>query len=421
MSKIACVAVVKNEQRHIAEWIAYQFAIGFDAVILYDNQSSDETVVRAKAFMPSHDVRVIDWPVFAPDYQTRSYENAARTFAGEFDWLAFFDTDEFLVISSDFDLRAILGLWSNAAAIGVPWAIFGSSGHINWPDGLVIEEFVYRSQPSFGPNRHIKSIIRPQRMKSCLNAHAFEMDGVYRGLGGEELSWSQPGVLDREPDYRMGKLHHYFTRSQAHWDAKIRRGYHDTDRKASEFEAYDRNEVFDDSAARYASVVSRKLAMMPLRIVDKAQKSSHRQKLHQTELSALLTAFGTLLCWRKDDQKLIHCAPDDLSDYHLVYWRRGQSDELVAMVSGRLEAIDPRSGRPAPSAMEAPLIVVDGEKEGDIAFDLGNGFFLSARQGGWVDFHVRARQAWECFTPISAQDSPDPIETATRPIRSQPV
>lgn len=58
----------------------------------------------------------------------------------------------------------------------------------------------------------------------------------------------------------MGKLHHYFTRSQAHWDAKIRRGYHDTDRKASEFELYDRNEVFDDSAARYAPMVREELA-----------------------------------------------------------------------------------------------------------------------------------------------------------------
>ncbi|MCF3948239.1 glycosyltransferase family 2 protein [Acidiphilium iwatense] len=262
MTRIASVAVVKDEERHIAEWIAYQFAVGFDTVVLFDNGSTDQTVTRARALAAHRDVRVIDWPVFAPDYQVRAYEDAARRFTGEFDWLGFFDTDEFLVMAPDFDLRAILALWRDAAAIGVPWAIFGSSGHVNWPDGLVIEEFVYRAQPSFGPNRHIKSIIRPERMKSCLNAHAFEMDGVYRGLAGNELSWSQPGVLDCEPDYRMGKLHHYFTRSQAHWDAKIRRGYHDTDRKASEFEAYDRNEVFDDAAVRYAPMVCEELAMI---------------------------------------------------------------------------------------------------------------------------------------------------------------
>jgi hypothetical protein len=250
--KLACVAIVKNEQRHIAEWLAYQFAIGFDTVILLDNQSTDATVTCARAFSPTYDVRVLDWNLTTRDYQPRAYEHAVHTFLDEFAWMAFFDTDEYLVIDPPFDLRAILTLWTDIPAIGIPWAMFGSSGYVTRPEGLLIENFLNRSEPAFGPNRHIKSIIRPSRMQRCENAHMFVMDGDYRSLSGLPLSFSQDGLLTKQPDYAIGKLHHYFTRSRDHWADKMRRGYHDTTRENSEFEIYDRNEIPDASATRLA-------------------------------------------------------------------------------------------------------------------------------------------------------------------------
>jgi Glycosyltransferases involved in cell wall biogenesis len=246
--RIACVAIVKNEQNHVAEWIAYQLAIGFDTVIVFDNQSTDDTAARIRAFAPHHDVRLHEWTMTTPDYQTRCYEHAARSYTDEFDWLAFFDIDEFLVLDPGFDLKSILNLFPATPAIGVPWAMFGSSGHTEKPDGLLIEAFTHRSEPSFGPNRHIKSIIRPKHMLYCHNAHSFAMDGQYRSLTGKPLTFTQGGLLDTDPDYTLGKLHHYFTRSRAHWADKMQRGYHDTSREDSEFEAYDRNEIPDDSA-----------------------------------------------------------------------------------------------------------------------------------------------------------------------------
>ena len=246
--KLACVAIVKNEQNHVAEWIAYQLAIGFDTVIVFDNQSTDDTAARIRAFAPHYDVRLHEWTMTTPDYQTRCYEHAARSYTDEFDWLAFFDIDEFLVLDPGFDLKSILNLFPATPAIGVPWAMFGSSGHTEKPDGLLIEAFTHRSEPSFGPNRHIKSIIRPKHMLYCHNAHSFAMDGQYRSLTGKPLTFTQGGLLDTDPDYTLGKLHHYFTRSRAHWADKMQRGYHDTSREDSEFEAYDRNEIPDASA-----------------------------------------------------------------------------------------------------------------------------------------------------------------------------
>jgi FkbM family methyltransferase len=253
-AKIAVVAVVRDEAQSIAEWLAWQLAVGFDAVILLDNASTDATRRIAQSFAGAHDIRILDWRVTTPDYQMRGYEHAARTLENEFAWLAFFDADEFLVLPEHLDLRACLAR-SEAAAVAIPWAIFGASGHHEQPSSLITETFLHRAPEHFLPNRHVKSIIRPTLMRAALNPHVFEMQGGYADLTGAPLAFSSPGLLAENPDYAAGKLHHYFVQSWSHWQDKLRRGYHDILRAEAEFFVYDQNEIFDDSAKRLVNSV----------------------------------------------------------------------------------------------------------------------------------------------------------------------
>jgi hypothetical protein len=260
MTKIACVAVVKNEERHIAEWIAYQLVIGFDAVILLDNASTDATKAAAGTLAGAHDVRIFDWHVFDAEYQWRGYEFIVGHLGHEFDWLAFIDTDEFLALDPGLDLKTCLEALGDVAGVGVAWAMFGSSGHREMPSGLVIENYLYRSAASFGPNQHIKSIIRPEKMVSCRNPHIFHVNGPYVDLTGEILNLNPNGLLTSTPHYRIGKINHYFTRSWADWVNKTNRGYHDITRQLDLFETYDLNQIYDDSSSYYAPKVRAVLA-----------------------------------------------------------------------------------------------------------------------------------------------------------------
>jgi len=246
--KIACVAIVKNEERHIAEWLGWQFLAGFDTVLLYDNASTDRTVEVARGLAARFDIRIVDWPASTPDYQGLAYTHAARSLAGQYDWVAFFDTDEFLVLDDGLNLKTLLA-GRPEPAVGVHWAIFGSSGHHTMPGGWVTTAFLHRSGPEFAPNRHFKSIIRPERMLRYYNPHAFDCGADIVTLSGRRLNQEMPGYVADAPDYTLGRLHHYFTRSRAQWEAKLARGYPDVTRAMSDFEAYDRNEVFDDQAA----------------------------------------------------------------------------------------------------------------------------------------------------------------------------
>jgi hypothetical protein len=52
VGKIGCVVIVKNEERHIAEWLAWQFCCGFDTVLMLDNVSTDSTKEVARVLTP---------------------------------------------------------------------------------------------------------------------------------------------------------------------------------------------------------------------------------------------------------------------------------------------------------------------------------------------------------------------------------
>jgi hypothetical protein len=218
--------------------------------------STDDTAARAAALKGSVDLRLHDWPIFEADYQRRAYIHAARLYEWEFSWMAFFDTDEFLVLEEGKDLSDLLFSQFGSAGIAVPWAMYGSSGHRNRPNGLVIDNYIYRSNNDFPPNRHVKTIARPERIIDFGHVHMPTIDGRYTDLMGREISFSAPGIMNSRPDYRGGKLHHYFTRSWEDWLIKIQRGYNDTVRPVDEFYSYDLNNVFDDSARRLLSRVA---------------------------------------------------------------------------------------------------------------------------------------------------------------------
>lgn len=257
-AKLATATVVKNAGYKLAEWIAFQKAIGFDAVLLLDNGSTDDTAKIARAFSNYFDVRIEAWADTSPMYQKRGYDHLLGTVASEFDWCACIDSDEFLILPEGKTLKGLVDLPDDVSAIAMPWAFFGSSGHETPPDDLVIKSFTKRADVGFGPNTIIKTMIRVRDFTECDNVHRFIVPGSYVDMAHNRIQVLYHDMPN--PDFSAGKLHHYFVQSRHDWAAKISRGYHDTTRSAAEFEVYDRNEVEDRSALQYADKVENILA-----------------------------------------------------------------------------------------------------------------------------------------------------------------
>ena len=268
--KSAICLIVRDEVQDIQEWIAFHALAGFDTQIIFDNGSIDGTAALIQAAAGHYDIRYHAWDNRSASSQVLAYAAACDAYKLEFDWIAFLDSDEYLVTPEPEPINDFLARFEGWSAIAVNWAVYGSNGHDAAPDGLVAENFIRRAPPDFFPARHVKSIVRPRLVQTCPNPHYFAMlediDGHYCDARGEYMLWVRApevpggvlrGVSRAQPDYTLCRVNHYFTRSRDHWRAKLARGYPSdfVTRKMEEFDEHDRNEVVDPIAMRNVSLL----------------------------------------------------------------------------------------------------------------------------------------------------------------------
>lgn len=263
MRTAVCV-IVKNEERDFAEWLAYQFAIGFDAVFVYDNGSTDRTADIAWRFLNRHfGVSLIDWRTTALDAQVTAYDHCLGTQGQNFDWIAFFDSDELLVPHAG-SVQALLKRHAKSDAVVVNWASFGSSGHDTRPPGSLIETFCRRAPSESVRNQCVKYIVRPSKVTRAHSPCIFEVKGDIRTPAGRRPAWKHELVSTRTIEHTTAQLNHYVTRSRAEWDRKMARGWLDFPGRAAKtaplFPQFDRNDIIDISAHRFLPKVRSNLA-----------------------------------------------------------------------------------------------------------------------------------------------------------------
>ncbi len=255
--KSCVVGIVKNEVHSVFEWALYHAFNGFDAVLIYNNNSSDGTAAEVERASKFADIRLIDWPLHPG--QIQAYDDAITRFRSEFDTFCMLDADEFLLPLKHADCRDFLASVAKFEHVAVHWVMYGSSGHISRPSGLVTKTYTYRAKR---PNNHIKTIYRPNERKSnFINPH-FMLPSRYVNAAGEPVTWNprKPGgkaISDQAAD--IARVNHYYTKSREDYDQKLLRGKADGHRvRKNSFAKWDKNELHDTVIIeRFGHVLSR--------------------------------------------------------------------------------------------------------------------------------------------------------------------
>jgi len=220
----ALIAIAKNEQRSIAEWIAYHRSIGFDQIIVYDNGSTDGT-----ASIISHISRLDPAVVYKywPDRIDQAPQLAAYTaalHAHDATWFAFFDIDEFLVLRRHESVNDYLsGMEGSVGAIAVNWRVFGSSGRSHAGEGLVIDRFVQCAPRNHGKNLFCKTIVRRSAVAKMSVHTATLTHGYYADSAGRRTTMmndAKTTVVCHEG----AQLNHYLLKSWEEFEEKRERG-----------------------------------------------------------------------------------------------------------------------------------------------------------------------------------------------------
>ncbi|GEM_PF-1902278 len=220
MNRLAICAIFKNEAPYLLEWIAYHRVVGFDHFYLYDNDSTDGGAALIRRSPLAAHVTLTQWP--PRPGQLSAYRHFIDHHAQACDWVAFIDIDEFLLPLTDRSVRPVLDRLPPASAVLVHWRVFGPSGWVERPDGLVIDNYTMRAEDGFPANRHVKSIVRcADLLDVTANPHEFRLRGQpcdttgrpVRNIGIQETACHEALVIN-----------HYQTRSRQDWLEKIHRG-----------------------------------------------------------------------------------------------------------------------------------------------------------------------------------------------------
>lgn len=226
---VACIC--KGEYPYLREFVDYHLLLGFDKIIIADNNDMDgeryDTLLGAYVDMGK---------VVVMDYRGR---NAAQLrfyneiiAAREYEWCAFIDADEFLTlpIGSKFrNIKEFLRSDIRIKAYKVNWMVFGDCGQIRKTNGNVVDRFVtpqkknFKYHYAFSENAHVKSILHRDVWSWFKNNPHVATNVAYNLPNGDDCD-SSP--FNMRIDYNTIYIRHYYTKSLEEWmTIKNQRGF----------------------------------------------------------------------------------------------------------------------------------------------------------------------------------------------------
>lgn len=258
---LGIVVIAKNEAECIEEWIAFHQAVGVEHIYLFDNESTDN---MRELLIPYIDKGFLTYqPLKGKMIQLKAYNLALRLFGRECKYLAFIDCDEFLFPCNNKEslvdvITKAFSKSQNVGGIAVNWAMYGSSGHIEKPEGFVIENYVWRAKMPYGRGTEcVKSIVRSDAVSKYVHPHfpRFKVGFYNVSCNGNIVN----GWRNSITSYQGLRINHYFTKSKAHWQDRISKGqvFALQPRTWEEFYEHDNNDVKDNSALYYSDNMKR--------------------------------------------------------------------------------------------------------------------------------------------------------------------
>ena len=211
---IVC-AIAKDEDQFLKEWVVYHLILGFDHIIIYDNNSKHPISSILSDYINEGLVTVQDYPLLeAP--QLSAYFHCIKNWKEKANWIAFINIDEFIVPLNDNDIRDFLDRYDEYAGVGIHWMVFNSNGYLQRPKGNVIENYT----ESIGLNHLYKSIVHQKYVIKPVSPHHFQYNQKYC-VNEDEICLPNAKSY---PTASTIQINHYYYKSQQDFEEKIIRG-----------------------------------------------------------------------------------------------------------------------------------------------------------------------------------------------------
>jgi hypothetical protein len=234
--KIALVCIAKNEDNYIEEWLDYYTKLGVDDIFVYQNDW------RTNVERENLHKFVLD----GINKQREAYNSFISDYKNQYDWVLFYDIDEFLVLKKHNNIKEFISDYSEHNGIGVNWVLFGGNNQTYVPGGetSLLKRFTMRQKSI---NQHIKSIVKLSN-NFTMDIHSPSLPLVDTN---HNIFW---GPFNSDGDDNVAQINHYWCKTREEYVEKMNRGRADAadpihNNKPEYYDAYDINEI-EDTIAR---------------------------------------------------------------------------------------------------------------------------------------------------------------------------
>lgn len=245
---VAVCCIAKNENKYILEWVEHYKKLGFSKVIIYDNNDISGEFLDdvLSEHIKNGFVEIINYRGRTVRAQQKAYEDCYEKNKDKYGWIAFFDCDEFLELTTTENISEYFSkkVFMDFDLIKVNWETYTDSGNLYYEDKPVVERFTEKyvsNQANWSYNYHIKSIVRGGLSEKIVwetsHSPSFHKLPTCDNCGQKIEVWKETvngkTVFDtsfnQNVNYTMAKLRHYTTKSLEEYCEKIKRGYPDRD------------------------------------------------------------------------------------------------------------------------------------------------------------------------------------------------
>lgn len=236
MSKYYVCCIARLEGRYIEEFVNHYLALGFDKIIVCDNNHNGEDDLGVLGKYVKQGKVIIEDYRNQVKAQMKAYTLVYEKYGKECDWMLFCDIDEFLILEKHKTIQEFIEDKKDYDCILINWMCMTDNNLINYEDKPLMERFTepcdkdVRVQYAFPENMHIKSIIKgglsnlafwgnphiPSNYLLCCNADGVRCDQT----PFQPITWN------------TAYLKHFVTKSLEEWVCnKCVRGTGDRDMK----------------------------------------------------------------------------------------------------------------------------------------------------------------------------------------------
>ena len=230
--KVCICTLGKDENRYITEFVEHYKKYGVDKIYLYDNNNIDgerfEDVIGK--YVDNQYVEIVDWRgVKGTSTYYGIMDSCYQTYHDKYDWLIFYELDEFLYLKNYKNIKAFLinKKFDKCESIQLNWVHMSDNNQIFYENKPLYERF-----PEIGKNIvknkynkicFVKTMIRGHLKNITINQnHVLSKNLIACDGFGKKSQVKKIESLN--PDYEFNFIRHYYGKSVQEFIEKINRG-----------------------------------------------------------------------------------------------------------------------------------------------------------------------------------------------------